>query len=121
MCGCQLGLVAPAPYDGGEISFGPSVQTSEEIVDWVCRDAETALHPSCTTRMGTDRMSVLAPATMAVQGLRVVDASAMPYVTNGKRQAMDLGRAGHAGPRTRTGLGLSVPDDYRSSCRRSSV
>ena len=39
-----------------------------------------------TFRMGVDDMSVLDPLTMAVhgtQGLRVVDASAMPYVTNG--------------------------------------
>ncbi len=36
--------------------------------------------------MGTDEMSVLDPSTMDVrglQGLSVVDASAMPYVTNG--------------------------------------
>ena len=36
--------------------------------------------------MGTGEMSVVDPATMAVHGLdglRVVDASVMPYVTNG--------------------------------------
>ena len=36
--------------------------------------------------MGTDEASVLDPLTMRVhevEGLRVVDASAMPYVTNG--------------------------------------
>jgi choline dehydrogenase len=36
--------------------------------------------------MGVDEMSVIDPATMRVrgmQGLRVVDASVMPYVTNG--------------------------------------
>ncbi len=73
-------------YNRGEISPGPSVETDEEIMDWVAKDAETALHPSCTTRMGTDEMSVLDPLTMRVkgtEGLRVVDASAMPYVTNG--------------------------------------
>jgi choline dehydrogenase len=72
--------------DGGEISPGPEVGTDEEILDWVARDGETALHPSCTNRMGTDEMSVVDPATMRVHGLdglRVVDASAMPYVTNG--------------------------------------
>jgi choline dehydrogenase len=72
--------------DGGEISPGPEVRTDEEILDWVARDGETALHPSCTNRMGTDEMSVVDPATMRVHGLdglRVVDASAMPYVTNG--------------------------------------
>ena len=52
----------------------------------MARDAETALHPSCTAKLGTDDMAVLDPATMRVHGLdglRVVDASAMPYVTNG--------------------------------------
>jgi choline dehydrogenase len=74
------------PFNAGEISPGPSVETDEEILDWVRADAETALHPSCTARMGTDELSVLDPSTMGVhgtQGLRVVDASAMPYVTNG--------------------------------------
>lgn len=74
------------PYNGGEISPGPAVQTDEEILSWVAKDAETALHPSCTARMGTDDMSVLDPNSMrvhGVQGLRVVDASSMPYVTNG--------------------------------------
>ena len=50
------------------------------------RDAETALHPSCTARMGTGEDSAIDPLTMRVHeidGLRVVDASAMPYVTNG--------------------------------------
>ena len=81
-----LGQPAFAPFDGGEISPGPSVESDEEILAWVARDAETALHPSCTARMGTDDASVLEPASMrvhGVEGLRVVDASAMPYVTNG--------------------------------------
>jgi len=72
--------------NGGELSPGPSVQTDDEILDWVARDAETALHPSCTAKMGTDAMSVVDPLTMrvhGVEGLRVVDASAMPYLTNG--------------------------------------
>ena len=75
-----------APFDGGELSPGPSVETDEEILAWVARDAETALHPSCTCKMGTDEMSVVDPATMRVHGLdglRVVDASVFPYVTNG--------------------------------------
>ena len=73
-------------YNGGEVSPGPSVQTDEEILEWVRRDSETALHPSCTAKMGTDIMSVVDPKTMkvhGVDGLRVVDASVFPYVTNG--------------------------------------
>jgi choline dehydrogenase len=81
-----LGQPAFAEYDGGETSPGSSVETDDEILAWVARDAETALHPSCTARMGTDAMSVLDPLSMRVHGvggLRVVDASTMPYITNG--------------------------------------
>jgi choline dehydrogenase len=77
---------AMAPFDAGELSPGASVETDEEILAWVARDAETALHPSCTCKMGTDEMSVVDPATMRIHGLdglRVVDASVFPYVTNG--------------------------------------
>jgi choline dehydrogenase len=77
-----LGQPAFARYDGGEVSPGPSVQSEEEILDWVGRDAETALHPSCTCAMGT----VVDPRTMRVHGLegiRVVDASVFPFVPNG--------------------------------------
>ncbi|HEX5014395.1 MAG TPA: choline dehydrogenase [Candidatus Limnocylindrales bacterium] len=81
-----LGQNAFAEFDGGETSPGPSVEMDQDILDWVARDAETALHPSCTARMGTDSLAVVDPLTMGVHGvagLRVVDASAMPYVTNG--------------------------------------
>jgi len=81
-----LNQPAMAPFNGGEISPGPSVDTDEEILEWVARDAETALHPSCTAKMGIDAMSVTDPQTMGVhgvEGLAVVDASVMPYVTNG--------------------------------------
>jgi choline dehydrogenase len=73
------------PFNGGETSPGVAVTTDDEIRAWVARDAETALHPSCTARMGVDEGSVLDPLTMRVHGLdglRVVDASSMPYVTN---------------------------------------
>jgi choline dehydrogenase len=81
-----LGQPAFAEFDGGEVSPGPAVETDGQILDWVARDAETALHPSCTCRMGVDESSVVDPLSMrvyGVDGLRVVDASAMPYVTNG--------------------------------------
>jgi choline dehydrogenase len=77
-----LDAPAFAPFDGGELSPGPSVDSDDEILGWVARDAETALHPSCTCAMGP----VVDPATMRVHGLdglRVVDASVFPFVTNG--------------------------------------
>jgi choline dehydrogenase len=81
-----LGQPAFEPYNAGELSPGPGVATDEQVLGWVRRDAETALHPSCTCTMGTGEGAVVDPATMRVHGLdglRVVDASVMPYVTNG--------------------------------------
>jgi choline dehydrogenase len=81
-----MGQPAFERYNGGEISPGPDVAGDEAILEWVRKDAETALHPSCTARMGTDAMAVVDPTTMRVhgtQGLRVVDASVMPTLTNG--------------------------------------
>ncbi|MEE2677345.1 MAG: choline dehydrogenase [Myxococcota bacterium] len=81
-----LSQPAFAELDDGEISPGPEVRTDREVLDWVARDAETALHPSCTCRMGTEEGSVVDPRTLEVHGvpgLRVVDASVMPSITNG--------------------------------------
>ena len=75
-----------ALYDGGEVSPGPAVASDEQILAWVASDGETAYHPSCTCKMGADALAVVDPQTMQVhglEGLRVADASAMPYVTNG--------------------------------------
>ncbi len=81
-----LGAPAFEPFSGGELSPGAEVETDQQILDWVAKDAETALHPSCTCKMGTDDMAVVDPQSMSVHGvdgLRVVDASVFPYVTNG--------------------------------------
>ncbi|MPZ00895.1 MAG: choline dehydrogenase [Actinophytocola sp.] len=81
-----LSQPAFSEFDGGELSPGPAVRSDAEILDWVARDAETAYHPSCSAKMGVDEMSVVDPDSMrvhGVEGLRVVDASAMPYLTNG--------------------------------------
>ena len=74
------------PYNDGELSPGPSITSGDQILNWIRQDAETALHPSCTCKMGIDSSSVVCPDTMTVhglQGLSVVDASVMPYITNG--------------------------------------
>ncbi len=85
-----LNQSAMDPYNGGEVSPGPSVATDEEILDWVGRDGETAYHPSCTCKLGSDEMAVVDPKTMRVhglEGLRVVDSSVMPYVPNANNYA----------------------------------
>jgi choline dehydrogenase len=81
-----LNQPAFAPYNGGELSPGPSVESDQEILDWVAKDSETALHPSCTCRLGIGDDSVIDPSSMRIHGLdgiRVVDASSLRYVTNG--------------------------------------
>ncbi len=81
-----LSQPAMEPFNGGELSPGPHRQSPDEILDWVARDAETALHPSCTCKMGVDTLAVVDPRTMSVhglEGLAIVDASVMPYITNG--------------------------------------
>ena len=77
-------------FNAGELSPGPQVESDEEVLNWVAKDGETALHPSCTCKMGTDDMSVVDPESMKVHGvesLLVVDASVMPYITNGNSYA----------------------------------
>ena len=87
-------LTQPAfeSMNAGEISPGTAVETDQEIMDWVAKDSETALHPSCTTKIGgaDDPMAVLDPNSMKVygtEGLRVVDAGCMPNVSNGNTYA----------------------------------
>ncbi len=81
-----LGQPAFKPFDGGELSPGASVVTDAQILRWVAQFGESALHPSCTCRMGTDAMAVVDPRSLRVHGLdglRIVDASVMPTITNG--------------------------------------
>jgi len=72
-------------YRGAELSPGPTVQSDAEIDAHIRASAETAYHPSCSCRMGTDDMAVVdgAARVHGVQSLRVVDASIMPAVVSG--------------------------------------
>ena len=68
-----------------ELAPGEAVRTDAEILDFVAREGESAYHPSCTCAMGTHPMAVTDPELRVhgVENLRVVDASVMPYITNG--------------------------------------
>ena len=77
---------AMSEFNGGELSPGPNVKTDAEILQWVRKDSETAIHPCGTCKMGVGEDAVVDPNTMKVRGLegvRVVDGSVMPYITNG--------------------------------------
>jgi 4-pyridoxate dehydrogenase len=71
---------ALAPYRDQELSPGPKVKTDAEIDTWLRNTLITAHHPAGTCPMGTTPDSVLDPEmrVRGIEGLRVVDASAMP-------------------------------------------
>jgi choline dehydrogenase len=76
-------------YRGEELSPSKSVQTDDEIDDFIRRTAITIYHPVGTAKMGNDDQSVV-DATLrvkGVQGLRVVDASIMPTLIGGNTNA----------------------------------
>lgn len=76
---------ALAALGARELSPGPATRTDEDALAWVRTHVQSALHPSCSARMGIDEMSVVDPATMRVHGidgLRVVDASVLPSIPN---------------------------------------
>jgi choline dehydrogenase len=73
------------PFRGPELAPGPSFKSDAEIDAFVREKAESAYHPSCSCRMGTDDMAVCdgQGRVHGVDGLRVVDASIMPDVVSG--------------------------------------
>ncbi|KGS12898.1 choline dehydrogenase, partial [Pseudomonas coronafaciens] len=77
------------PYRGREISPGIDVQSDEALDQFVREHAETAYHPSCSCKMGTDEMAVVdgQGRVHGMQSLRVVDASIMPIITTGNLNA----------------------------------
>ncbi|MDX2308357.1 MAG: choline dehydrogenase [Hyphomicrobium sp.] len=76
---------ALAPYRGEELAPGPAAKSDADIDAFIRAKAESAYHPSCTCRMGTDEMAVVDgdARVHGVEGLRVVDASIMPDVVSG--------------------------------------
>ena len=77
------------PYRGREISPGAHLQSDEELDTFIREHAETAFHPSCSCKMGTDDMAVVDSQgrVHGLEGLRVVDASIMPIITTGNLNA----------------------------------
>ncbi|MGB1310493.1 MAG: choline dehydrogenase [Leucothrix sp.] len=76
---------------GDEIFPGNDVQSDEAIDDLISDHSVSQWHLSCTAKMGpaSDPMAVVDPngKVHGVNGLRVVDASIMPTVTNGNTNA----------------------------------
>jgi choline dehydrogenase len=77
------------PYRGPELAPGPKVASDAGIDAFVRERAESAYHPCCSCRMGTDEMAVVDAEcrVYGVEGLRVVDASIMPKLVSGNLNA----------------------------------
>ncbi len=73
----------------GAILPPADVQTDEEIDAFVRRSVGTAMHPTSTCAMGVGADAVLDEAcrVRGLEGLRVVDASAMPTIVGGNTNA----------------------------------
>ena len=84
-----IGQPAMDTYRGAEIQPGEHVITDEQIDAFVRQAAESAYHPSCSCKMGVDDMAVVdAEAKVhGLSGLRVVDSSIFPTITNGNLNA----------------------------------
>ena len=78
-------------YRGREIQPGTKCVSDEAIDAFVRERVDSAYHPSCTCKMGSpaDPLAVVDPQTrvIGVEGLRVVDSSIMPSITNGNLNA----------------------------------
>ncbi|MEE2779059.1 MAG: GMC oxidoreductase, partial [Myxococcota bacterium] len=117
---CTRRILGQPAFDalrGEELAPGDHVQTDAEILDFIAREGESAYHASCTCRMGTDDRAVTDPQLRVhgLEGLRVVDASVMPSVTNGNIYAPVLMIAEKAADIIRgdTPLEPSSPDYYQ--------
>ncbi|MCX2729728.1 GMC family oxidoreductase N-terminal domain-containing protein [Saccharopolyspora sp. NFXS83] len=71
-------------WAGAELHPGPDVRTDDEVADYIRKTHNTVYHPAASVPMGADD-DVNAPLdarlrVKGVEGLRVADASAMPFL-----------------------------------------
>ncbi|MEO1248411.1 MAG: choline dehydrogenase [Pseudomonadota bacterium] len=81
-------------FRGAEIKPGESVQSDEALDAFIRDHVESAYHPCGTCKMGRldDPWAVVDPAcrVIGVEGLRVVDSSIFPQITNGNLNAPSI-------------------------------
>ena len=85
--------IAAAPamraYVKREVKPGPDVDDDSALLEFCRNNGATIFHPSGTCRMGNDAMAVV-DARLRVHdmdGLRVIDCSAMPVLVSGNTNA----------------------------------
>ncbi len=114
------------PYRGAEISPGKEVQSEKDIDKFIRGAVESAYHPSCTCRMGSDDMAVVDSEckVIGLEGLRIVDASIMPSIVSGNLNAPTIMLAEKASdiiagkkPLDPVVVPIYVSENYRDSQR----
>ncbi len=85
-------LLHAKPFDtlrGKEWWPGPAAHTDADFAEHIRHTSETIYHPVGTCRIGTDALAVVDAVlrVRGVEGLRVVDASVIPFQTTGHTQA----------------------------------
>ena len=80
---------ALAPYRGQELSPGADVQSDAELDAFLKNAVESAYHPSCTCKMGSDEQAVVDAEcrVRGLRGLRIADSSIMPSIVSGNLNA----------------------------------
>jgi choline dehydrogenase len=103
-----------APYRGREIQPGADCVSDEAIDAFIAEHVESALHPSCTCKIGApdDSLAVVDPElrVIGVQNLRVIDSSVMPSITTGNLNAPTI-MIGEKGADHVLGKGLLPPSN----------
>ena len=79
-------------YLGEQLRPGDNCKTTEQLDNIIRETGDTAYHPSCTNKMGFDKMSVVNDETkvIGVKNLRVIDSSIMPDIVSGNLNAATL-------------------------------
>ena len=103
-----------ALWRGREIQPGADCISDAAIDAFVADHVESALHPSCTCKIGqaNDPLAVVDPElrVIGVQGLRVIDSSVMPTITTGNLNAPTI-MIGEKGADHVLGKGLLPPSN----------
>jgi len=79
-------------YLGEQLRPGNDCKTDEQLDEIIRQTSDTAYHPSCTNKMGIDKLSVVDEETKVhgIKNLRVIDSSIMPDIVSGNLNAATL-------------------------------
>jgi choline dehydrogenase len=80
------------PYFLEETRPGPAIESDDDILEYARANGQTSYHPVGTCRMGTDAFAVVDPScrVRGVDGLRVADASVMPFIVSSNTNAPSI-------------------------------